>query len=218
MSITTAEPHGPSSTKSGPARRGSGLRRALNRRAPRSTTLTGAQVDVAGLGKVRRQIAWYGGIGLYIRGWFAAGLVAWAHVAVINWVTYATGGGPFASVAFLGCMAIPVVVTSIKIPQARSGWWRWLVLLVVVGLSGSYAALVAIVIGETVLLRRAWISQRRLGFDWAPRPTPRAPTVAAAQSGSLRNARPDTEDQAGRAAPTAGQPRTRRSRPDMKRN
>lgn len=112
-------------------------------------------------------IAAHGGTSRWLFGWFCSFLVAYVHILVLN-VAIANLSGTAGLVAFVAIFSAAPLATAVFVPQARSGLWRWVVLLVLAGLTNAQFVLVVLVAGEAVLLHRSWVSQRQFAFAWAP--------------------------------------------------
>jgi hypothetical protein len=113
-----------------------------------------------------------GGGGKWLSGWFICLLVSWIHLGLLNYLNYSLTDAPLATAGPLSIagLAVPAVVTAFRVPQSRLGIWRWLVLWLLIGLTAGQATQIVLLAGETVLLHRAWVSQRRYGFEWTPAP------------------------------------------------
>lgn len=128
-------------------------------------TATSSQTSRARSGPLRSTFDAHGGAGRWASGWFMSFVAAWVHILVVN-VAAATLGG-FAWVVVYAAMP---AATAFFVPESRSGLWRWLVLLILAGITSLDFALVVLVAGECVLVHRFWVAQRRFGFIWAPAP------------------------------------------------
>ncbi len=130
-------------------------------------------------------IAAHGGTGRWLFGWFCSFLVAWLHVLVLNTVI-ANLTGNAGLVPFVAIFSAAPLATAVFVPQARSGLWRWLVLLMLAGLTSAQFVLVVLVAGEAVLLHRSWVSQRQFAFTWAPAPSAVPTPVKESRRGRRR--------------------------------
>lgn len=116
-------------------------------------------------------IAAHGGTGPWLFAWFVCFIVAWFHVMALN-VASGVLRGSVGLVVFVSLFAAVPVLTAVFVPQSRRGWWRWLVLLILSGLTAAGFVLVVLLAGEATLIHRAWVSERQHGFVWAPRSEP----------------------------------------------
>ena len=93
-------------------------------------TATSSQTSRARSGPLRSTFDAHGGAGRWASGWFMSFVAAWVHILVVN-VAAATLGG-FAWVVVYAAMP---AATAFFVPESRSGLWRWLVLLILAGIT-----------------------------------------------------------------------------------